>query len=86
VGHGEQLGRQGVQVDPLAQAGAEGGDRPGGVVAVPVEAAVDRGLDAAAGRLEAGREAHRLHSRSGLDPLNSTVTAVPAWAGWRGGG
>jgi hypothetical protein len=38
VGHGEQLGRQGVQVDPLAQAGAEGGDRPGGVVAVPVEA------------------------------------------------
>jgi hypothetical protein len=41
---------QGVQVDLVAQPGPEGLDEPGGVVAGPVEAAVDRLLDAAAER------------------------------------
>jgi hypothetical protein len=59
-GHRQQLGGQGVQVDLLAKAGAERLDGLGGVVATPVEAAVDRLLDAAAGRLE-----HRGHGQGG---------------------
>jgi hypothetical protein len=51
VDHGQQLAVQGVQVDLVAQAGAERGDGAGGVVAA-VEAAVDRGLDPAPQRLE----------------------------------
>jgi hypothetical protein len=50
----EQLGRQRVQVELLAQARAEGLDGPGRVVAAPVEASVHGVLDAAAGRLEHG--------------------------------
>jgi hypothetical protein len=46
---GQQLGREGVQVDLLVHAGAEGRDGLGGVVAAAVEAPVDRGLDAAVG-------------------------------------
>jgi len=41
-----------VQVELVAQVGAERLDRLGGVVAAAVEAPVDRLLDAAAGRLE----------------------------------
>jgi hypothetical protein len=52
VDHGEQLGREGVKVDRLAQPGAQRRDGPGGVVAAPIEAPVHRLLDAAAGRLE----------------------------------
>ena len=51
LGHGEQLGREGVEVDLLAQPGTEGGHRLGGVVVAAVEAPVDQGLDAAPGRL-----------------------------------
>jgi hypothetical protein len=56
--HSQQLGGQGVQVDLLAQPGAEGRHCLGGVVAAPVEAPVDRGLDPPAGRLE-----HRGHGQ-----------------------
>src|SRR6266536_6158070 len=52
VDYGQQLAGQGVQVDLLAQPGAEPLDGLGGVVAAPVEAPVDRLLDAVAGRLE----------------------------------
>ena len=52
VGHGQQLDGHAVQVDLLVQPIAERGDPLGGVVAAAVEAPVDRGLDAAAGRLE----------------------------------
>jgi len=52
VHDGEQLGGQSLEVDLLAQAGAEGGDGHGRVVAAAVEATVDHLLDAAAGRLE----------------------------------
>jgi hypothetical protein len=52
VDHSKQLGREGVQVHFVAEAGAEGLDRPGRVVATPVEAPVHGGLDAAAGRSE----------------------------------
>ena len=45
---------QGVQVDLVAQPGPEGLDEAGGVVAAPVEAAVDLVLDAAAQGLEQG--------------------------------
>jgi hypothetical protein len=50
----QQLGRQGVQVHLVAEAGAEPLDGQGCVVLAPVEAQVDRLLDAAAGRLEQG--------------------------------
>ena len=49
-----QLGRQGVEVDLVAEAGVERLDRAGGVVAAPVEAPVHGLLDAAADRLEQG--------------------------------
>src|SRR5215204_602791 len=48
VDHAQQLAGQGVQVDLVTQAGAEGGDRLGGVVAAAVEAAVHHRLDPAA--------------------------------------
>ena len=48
----EEFGREGTEVDLVAQAGAERPDSPGHVVAAPVEAPVHRLLDAAAGRLE----------------------------------
>src|SRR5215211_6551540 len=47
----QQVGGEGAEVDLVAQAGAECADRLGGVVLAPVEAAVDRLLDAVAGRL-----------------------------------
>jgi hypothetical protein len=59
VDHGLQLGRQGVQVDLLAEAGAERFDRAGGVVAVAVEASIHNSLDTAAWAGVA-RSAHRL--------------------------
>src|SRR5918997_5643152 len=40
VDHSKKLGREGVQVHFVAEAGAEGLDRPGRVVATPVEAPV----------------------------------------------
>jgi hypothetical protein len=49
----QQLGGEGVQVDLLTQAGGERLDGRGGVEFAAVEAAVDRGLDAAPGRLKA---------------------------------
>src|SRR4029450_1867572 len=54
VDRGQQLVREAVQGDVVTQGGGEGLDGPGRVVAAAVEAAVDRGLDAAAGRLEQG--------------------------------
>jgi hypothetical protein len=77
--HRQQLASQGLEVDLLAQPGAERL-----VVAAPVEAAVHRLLDAAAGRLE-----HRSHGqgRPGYDqagtlgaaagPSPSTTPAYP---------
>jgi hypothetical protein len=66
--HRQQLGGQGVQVDLLAQPGAEPLNGPGGVVAAPVEAPVDRLLDAAAGRLEQSghRQGSAGHHQAGL--------------------
>jgi hypothetical protein len=52
VDHGQQLGVQHVQVHLVTQAGPEGLDDPGRVVAAAVEPPFHRGLDAAAGRLE----------------------------------
>ena len=60
IDHGQQLDGQGVEVDLLVQPIAERGDPLGGVVAASVEAAVDRVLDAAAGRLE-----HCSHGQGG---------------------
>jgi hypothetical protein len=60
VNRGQQLGRQRVQVDLVAEAGAERLDGPGGVVAAPVEATIYTVLDAAAGWLE-----QRGHGESG---------------------
>src|SRR5215204_5347108 len=54
VDQGQQLGREGVQVDLLVQPPAERLDGGRGVVAAPVEAPVDGLLDPAAGRLEQG--------------------------------
>src|SRR4029450_5905027 len=54
VDYGQQIGGQGGQVDLVTQAGAEGLDDPGRVVAAAVEAPVHGLLDAAAGRLEGG--------------------------------
>ena len=53
-GHGQQLGRQGAQVDLLLQSTGEGRDPLGGVMTAAVEAPIDRGLDPPAGRLEQG--------------------------------
>jgi hypothetical protein len=53
-----------LQVDLLVQPLAEPLDRLGGVVAAPVEPLVDRGLEAAAGRLE--QRPHR-QGRGGHD-------------------
>jgi len=66
--HRQQLSRQRVQVDLVPEAGAERRDRAGGVVAAPVEAPVDRGLDAAAGRLEhpGDRQRRGGHDQAGL--------------------
>jgi hypothetical protein len=55
IHHGQQLCRERVQIDLLAQPGAKCLDRLGGVVAAPVEATIHRGLDAAAGWLEQRR-------------------------------
>jgi hypothetical protein len=52
----EQLGREVVQVDLIAQPTGERFDGPGRVVLASVEAAVHRLLDAAAGRLKQGRD------------------------------
>jgi hypothetical protein len=46
LGHGQQLGGQGIQVDLLVQPAAERLDCLGGVVATAVKAAVDRAWDA----------------------------------------
>jgi hypothetical protein len=54
--HRQQLGAEGIQVELVPQVGAERLDRLGGVLAASVEAAVNRLLDAAAGRLEHGRD------------------------------
>jgi hypothetical protein len=72
VDHGQQLGPQGVQVDLVPQAGAEGGDGLGGVVAAPVEAAVHGGLDAAAGRLEQRRHGQGGSATTRLEPWGSS--------------
>jgi len=64
VDHRHQLGRERVQVDLIAQAGAEHLDRVGRIVFAAVEAPVNERLDAAAGRLEQGR--HR-QGRGGHD-------------------
>ena len=48
--HGQQLGVERVQVDLVAQPDREGVEGAGGVVAAPVEAAVDHLLDAPPGR------------------------------------
>jgi hypothetical protein len=45
---------EGVEVDLVAQVGGERLDGLGGVVLAAVEAPVNRGLDAPAGRLEQG--------------------------------
>jgi hypothetical protein len=55
VHHGEQLGRQGVQINLVAEADAEGLHRRGRVVPAAVKAPVDHCLRAASGRLEQGR-------------------------------
>jgi hypothetical protein len=55
VRHGEEFGRDRVQVDLIAQAGAECLDGLSRVVPAAVEAPIHRLLDAAAGRLEQGR-------------------------------
>jgi hypothetical protein len=73
VNRGQQLGRQRVQVDLVAEAGAERLDGPGGVVAAPVEAPIHRLLDAASGRLEQRRHGqggagHRPARRALPDP------------------
>ena len=60
VDHGAQLGREGGQIDVVAEAGAERLDGPGRVVVSPVEAPVHRLLDAATSRLE-----HRGHGQGG---------------------
>src|SRR4029453_4231600 len=52
---GQQLGREGVQVDLLVQPAAERLDGGGGVMAAAVEAPVDQVLDPAAQRLGGGR-------------------------------
>src|SRR5829696_864081 len=57
VDHGAQLGRQGVQVDLVAQPGAERLDRSGSVVAAPVEAPVHGLLGATAGWLDSAATA-----------------------------
>jgi hypothetical protein len=58
--HHQQLRRQLIQVDLPLQPIAEPRDGLGGVVAAPVEAALHRGLDTAAGRLD-----HRGHRQCG---------------------
>jgi hypothetical protein len=50
----QHLGGKGIEVDLVAQAGGERLDGLGRVVLAPVEAAVNRGLDATAGWLEQG--------------------------------
>jgi hypothetical protein len=64
----DQLGRQGVQLDLLAQPGAEPRDRLGGVVAASVEASIHCRLDPAAGRLEHRRDRQRgdRHDQAGV--------------------
>ena len=54
-----QLVAERVEVDLVAQARAEALERPCGVVLAAVEAPVDAGLDAAAGRLEERRDGER---------------------------
>src|SRR6266545_4789963 len=86
---GRQLGGQGVKVDLLMQPGTEHLDGPAGVVATPVEAPVDRLLDAPAGRLERrghrqGRPGH--HQRGVLaeqlaEPEDATPASSPCGAG-----
>jgi hypothetical protein len=73
VAHGQQLGGQGGQVHLIAQAGPEPLDDPGCVVAAPVEAPVDRLLDAAAGgrehrRHRQGRPGHRQAGAAAQEP------------------
>src|SRR5829696_4508084 len=68
VDHGQQLGREGVQVDLLVQLAAERLDGGGGVVAAPVEAPVDGLLDPAAGRLEQGGHGQGGHVDAGHPP------------------
>jgi hypothetical protein len=48
----DELGHEGIEVDLVAQAGAERLDGLGGVVAAPVEALIHGALDATAGRLQ----------------------------------
>src|SRR3954452_12127409 len=48
----DELGLQGVEVELVAQPGAEGVERALGVIAAAVEAMVDRGLDTRAQRPE----------------------------------
>ncbi len=50
--HGQQLGMEGVQVDLVPQPHREPLQGTGRVIAAPVEAPVDKVLDAAAQRLE----------------------------------
>jgi hypothetical protein len=83
VARGQQLGRQRVQVDLVAEQGAEPLGGPNRVVLAPVEAEVDRLLDATAGRLEQGghgqgRPGHRPARRPGPDPLPSPASCSAA--------
>jgi hypothetical protein len=78
IDYRQQLGGEAVQVDLLAQPGAEPRDRLAGVVAAPVEAPVHRPLDAPAGRLEQGghrqgRAGHH-HGRVPAEQLASPRT------------
>ena len=68
VDYRQQLGGQRVQVHLVAEPAAERGDRAGGVIAAAVEAAVDQGLDAAAGWLEhcRYRQGRGRHDQAGV--------------------
>src|SRR5690242_5879327 len=59
VDHVAELAHERVEVDLLAQAQAEAVQRPRGVVAAPVEAAVDERLYARAHRAEQGGDGER---------------------------
>ena len=54
VDHGQQLGRQRIEIDLVAELGTECLDRPDRVVLATVEAAIHDGLDALSDRLEQG--------------------------------
>src|SRR5512132_474477 len=75
VSHREQLPGEGIEVDLVAQPGAERLDGLGRVVLTPVEAAVNSSLDATPSRLEQGGHGqgdagHRPARRLPADPAN----------------